>query len=135
MIAIISSATENAVFVYTGPRGERVPPDVVRVLIDPSVTSIPAYAFNNHKKLAEVELSEGLVEIGKESFAYCSHSITRINIPTSLRRICDDAFRGALRCHIHLNDGIERIGNAHSLAASSPALESRPSSPPSPRAC
>jgi hypothetical protein len=56
------------------------------------------------------ELSEGLVEIGEQSFAYCSHSITRINTPASLRRICDDAFRGALRCHIHLNDGIESIG-------------------------
>jgi hypothetical protein len=72
------SSNSADVFVYTGAGGAEVPPDVVRVLIDPSVTSIPVSAFNNYKKLNEVELSEGVVEIGKESFAYCSHSITKI---------------------------------------------------------
>jgi len=41
--------------------------------------------------LAEVELCEGLVEIGEWSFARCDHSITKINIPNSLRRINDSA--------------------------------------------
>ena len=50
------------VFVYTGNGGEIVPPDVRRVLVDPSVTSIPAEAFQRCKKLAEVVLCEGLVE-------------------------------------------------------------------------
>jgi hypothetical protein len=59
------------VFVYTGNGGEIVPPDVRRVLVDPSVTSIPAEAFQPCKKLAEVELCEGLVEIGELSFGYC----------------------------------------------------------------
>jgi hypothetical protein len=77
----------DEVFVYTGPRGEGVPVDVVRVRVDPSVTSIPARAFDRRKKLAEVELCEGLVEIGYNSFAYCDHSITKIITPTSLKRI------------------------------------------------
>jgi hypothetical protein len=97
------------VYVYTGPRGERVPHDVVRVRVDPSVTSIPAQAFYARKGLAEVELCEGLVEIGEESFEYCG-PITKIVIPTSLRRIRDDAFFCSLRTPIRLNDGIERIG-------------------------
>jgi hypothetical protein len=100
------------VFVYTREGGAEVPQDVVRVRVDPSVTSIPAYAFYRRKKLAEVELCEGLVEIGEYAFAYCYHSITKINIPTSLRRINESAFHCSLRCPVRLHDGIERIGVA-----------------------
>jgi hypothetical protein len=106
----MSSAPGERGLRLQGPTGGRVPDDVFRVLIDPSVTSIPAYAFFQCKKLAEVELCEGLVEIGANSFAYCGHSITKLNIPNSLRRICERAFRGSLRCPIHLNDGIESLG-------------------------
>jgi hypothetical protein len=63
MLSSIIAAAE--VFVYTGPGGERVPDDVVRVRVDQSVVSIPAEAFSYHKKLTEVELCEGLVEIGE----------------------------------------------------------------------
>jgi hypothetical protein len=104
-------ASSNAeVFVYTGPSGEKVPDDVVRVLVDPSVSSIPVSAFRFRKKLTEVELGEGLVEIGEQSFEDCDHSITKINIPTTLRRICRDTFSNSLRTSIHLHDGIESIG-------------------------
>jgi hypothetical protein len=57
-----------------------------------------------------VELCEGLVEIGKSSFAHCLHSITKINIPSTLRRIKDIAFVCSLRTPIRLHDGIESIG-------------------------
>jgi hypothetical protein len=60
--------------------------------------------------LAEVELSEGLVEIGIGAFNFCRHSIEKINIPNSLRRINDCAFSITLRCAIRLHDGIESIG-------------------------
>jgi hypothetical protein len=98
------------VFVYTGAGGERIPEDVVRVLVDPSVTSIPASSFSGRKKLAEVDLCEGVVEIGAYSFDRCDHSITKINIPNSLRRILDSAFCGSLQTPIRLHDGIESIG-------------------------
>ena len=106
-----SSTTDTEVFIYTGEGGLEAPRDVVRVLVDPSVTSVPANAFNARKKLAEVELCEGLVEIGAWSFAHCCHSITKINMPISLRRICDAAFSHSLRTTIRLNDGIESIGD------------------------
>ena len=83
---------------------------MVRVRVDPSVTSISASAFHLRKKLAEVELCEGLVEIGADSFRWCDHSIKKINIPNSLRRICDCAFINSLRTHIRLHDDIESIG-------------------------
>jgi hypothetical protein len=98
------------VFVYTGPGGERVPDDVERVLVDPSVTSIPAKSFERRRNLTEVELSEGIVELGEGTFAYCGHSITKIKIPNSLRRICDDALLESLRTPIRLHDDIESIG-------------------------
>jgi hypothetical protein len=72
--------------------------------------SIPAEAFERRKKLAEVELCEGLVEIGERSFLCTGHSITTINIPNSLRRICNQAFASSLRTPICLHDGIESIG-------------------------
>jgi hypothetical protein len=86
-----------------------VPQDVVRVRVDTSVTFIRAHAFEKRNKLTEVELCEGLVEIGNWSFAYCDHSIRNINIPNSRRRILWQAFSGSLRCPIRLHDGIESI--------------------------
>ena len=101
-----SIAVVAEVFVYTGPGGERPPQNVVRVRVDPSVTLIPDHAFNQRKKLTEVELCEGLVDIGDGSFRCCDHSITNINIPTTLRRINDYAFYHSLRTLICLHDGI-----------------------------
>jgi hypothetical protein len=106
-----SNAADTEVFIYTGEGGAVVPQDVVRVRVHPSVTSIPAYAFWGRNKLAEVELCEGLVEIGKCSFAGCDQSITNINIPISIRRICDAAFSISLRTPIRLHDGIASIGS------------------------
>ena len=105
-----SNAINADVFAYTGEGGAVIPQNVVRVMVDPSVTSIPAQAFFQRKKLAEVELCEGLVEIGNGSFASCDHSITKINIPNSLRRMNDWAFYYSLRTPIRLHDGIESIG-------------------------
>jgi hypothetical protein len=99
-------------FVYTGPGGESPPQNVVRVRVDPSVALIPAKAFYGRTKLTEVELCEGVVEIGSESFRWCEHSITKFNTPNSLRRIRNEAFSHSLRCPIHFHDGIESIGDA-----------------------
>ena len=104
------------VFVYTGEGGAAVPQDVVRVRVDPSVTSIPAQAFAQRTKLTQVELCEGLVEIGDCSFGWCNHSITKINIPNSLRRINNWAFTRSLRTPICLHDDIESIGNGAFMA-------------------
>jgi hypothetical protein len=58
-----SNAADAAeVFIYTGAATD--PFDVIRLRVDPSVTSIPDQAFYGRKKLTEVELCEGLVEIG-----------------------------------------------------------------------
>jgi hypothetical protein len=55
------SATDDAdVFAYVGEGGDSAPLDVVRVRVDPSVTSIPYKAFYERTKLAEVELCASL---------------------------------------------------------------------------
>jgi hypothetical protein len=113
----ISTDTDE-VFVYTGPGGERVPKDVVRVRVDPSVTSIPASAFCQRKKLAEVELCEGLVEIGDDSFGGSLHSITKINIPNSFPLF---GVRFVSTMTLNVSE------KAHLRTASSPTLGSRPS--------
>jgi hypothetical protein len=77
----MANAADDKVFVYISVRGAAIPVDVVRVRVDLSVTSIPARAFHQRKKLAEVELCEGLVEIGEASFGWCGHSVTKINPP------------------------------------------------------
>jgi hypothetical protein len=107
---MMSTNTNAEVFVYTGAGGAEVPDDVVRARVDSSVTSIHACAFDHCKKLTEVELCEGLVEIGGYSFWCCDQSIKKISMPNSLRRIEDCAFYHALRTPICLHDGIESIG-------------------------
>ena len=106
-VRMSSIAVDTEVFVYTGR-----PRDVARVRVDPSVTSIPNNAFRYRKKLIEVELCEGIVEIGHSAFEYCGHSITKIVMPNSLRRINSFAFYKSLLCPIRLHDGIESIGTA-----------------------
>jgi len=105
-----SNHADAEVFVYMGEARDAVPQNVVRVRVDPSVTSISAHAFFERNKLTEVELSEGVVEIGEYSFAWCDHSITKISIPASLRGIHNQAFKFSLRTPIRLHDGIESIG-------------------------
>jgi hypothetical protein len=101
---------DDQVFIFTGDVRAVIPDDVVCVRVDPSVTSIPFFVGRKYKKLTEVELCEGLVEIGERSFMWCDQSITKINIPNSVRRICDEAFSHSLRTPIRLHDGIESIG-------------------------
>ena len=86
------SSIDNAeVFVYTD--GVVVPEDVVRVRVHPSVTVIPEGAFDSCDALEEVELCEGLLEIGTRAFIHCN-ALTKIKIPSTVTRI----FWGYFQC-------------------------------------
>ena len=63
---------------------ERVPRDVVRARVHPSVTRISGEAFVDCIKLVEVELCEGLLEIGMGAFRGCN-ALKTINIPSTVR--------------------------------------------------
>ena len=102
-----SSSTNTDVFIYT--EGSVVPQDVVRVRVHPSVIRIPEHLFYEQKKLEEVELCEGLLEIGAKAFFGC-HSLKNIKIPSTVTAIGDSALGGRLQSQIRLHDGIESIG-------------------------
>ena len=97
------------VFVYM--EGEMVvPDDVVRAQVHPSVTVIPDRAFQYHQQLEEIELCEGLLEIGDDAFYNCE-SLNHVNIPSTVKTIGSYAFCGAPLLTLHLPDSIESIGN------------------------
>jgi len=99
------SSTE--VFVYT--EGSVVPMDVVRVRVHPSVTVIPEEAFQARKKLEEVELNEGLLEIGLEAFSECK-TLKKIKIPSTVIVIEESAFAECdMLEEVELSEGLLEI--------------------------
>ena len=105
------SANNDEVFVYMG--GDMVVPmDVVRAQVHPSVTVIPARAFFCHNKLEEIELCEGLTEIGNNAFQqsiYQCSSLKHVNIPSTVKTIGGFAFCFAPLQTLHLPDSVESI--------------------------
>ena len=105
-----NSTNNDGVFIYTGGGRDVVPPDVVRVRVHPSVTIIPEFTFKNYEKLEEVELCEGLLEIGNAAFFKCT-ILKRINIPYSVTRIGGYVFFGCYKLEeVELCDGLLVIG-------------------------
>jgi len=86
----MADESNTEVFVYT--EGISVPQDVVRVRVHPSVTVIPEGAFYERKKLEEVELCEGLLEIGKQAFFQCDLLTKITTIPSTVTVIHESAF-------------------------------------------
>ena len=98
---------DDGVFVYT--EGAVVPQDLIRARIHPSVTVIPDYTFQWRQKLEEVELCDGLLEIGERAFYDC-RALKNINIPSTVVLIGDNAFE-YVRASIQLPDSIQNIGH------------------------
>ncbi|MGI6033384.1 MAG: leucine-rich repeat protein [Coriobacteriales bacterium] len=75
-----------------------------------SCRKIAPRAFAYDVSLKEVELPEGLVEIGERAFVGCA--LETVTLPSTVRRIDERAFSN---CHklksIELNDGLEEIGD------------------------
>ena len=60
--------------------------------------------------MKEVELSEGLLEIGGDAFSFCK-SLKHINLPTTMRNIGERAFSGTNSLPtINLPDAIDSLG-------------------------
>jgi len=102
----------NETFIYMG--GDMVvPQDVVRVRVHPSVTVIQEKAFYQRRKLKEVELCEGLLEIGSYAFSGCwERGLKRISIPSSVRVIGSYAFNHCSELEeVILCEGLIEIGS------------------------
>ena len=105
---MISANNNDEVFVYMG--GDMVvPDDVVRAQVHPSVTVIPDNAFYYRNKLKEIELCEGLTEIGNHAFYSCE-SLKHVNIPSTVKTIGAMTFCGAPLQTLYLPDSVESIG-------------------------
>ena len=105
------SSSNNAtdIFVYMG-EGSEVPNDVVSVRVHPSVRVIPNGAFQDHKQLKAVDISEGVIEIGEKAFA-CTMNLDEIRIASTVKRIGRLAFNNTKARSIILPDSIESIGD------------------------
>jgi len=104
----MAEESNTEVFLYT--EGAMVPEDVVRVRVHPSVTVIPEEAFQLRQKLEDVELNDGLLEIGIRAFHKCK-ALKRITIPSTVTVICSRAFDNCRKLEeIELFDGLEEIG-------------------------
>ena len=104
------SNNNTEVFIYT--EGVVVPDDVVHARIHPSVTVMPEQAFHYHKKLEEVELCDGLIEIGNRAFSKCT-ALKRVKIPSSVTALHGHAFFSCLELEVvDLCDGLLEIGDA-----------------------
>jgi hypothetical protein len=97
-VVLLANDNDDAdVFVYTGIReGAVVPRDVVRVRIDPSVLAIPHRAFAHHHNLGEVELHDGLREIGPGAFS-CCRSLKEVQSSGGVESIGIGAFYSCVR--------------------------------------
>ena len=96
-------------FLYTGADGEAVPTDVSHLRVHPSVTAIPAEAFQGRRQLQYVYLPEGLQTIMEKAFFGCD-SLGQIKMPSTLNFIGDSAFYNTRLTSIDLPDGMESIG-------------------------
>ena len=111
------------VFVYMG--GDMVvPQDVARVRVHPSVTVIPDKAFYKRIYLNQVELCEGLVEIGESAFHYCM-TLEEVVIYEGLQERKEEAFAYCLSLiHINFPSTLRVIGNGAFRMSFHSALES-----------
>ena len=78
-----------------------------RLSIPSTVTVIARGTFQYCERLTEVELNDGLLEIGDGAFSMCS-ALKRVEIPSTVVRIGDRAFEYA-PVSIQLPDSIENI--------------------------
>lgn len=89
---------------------DRVPRDVVHLVIGGAITVVEAKTFQDYENLWKVELREGVEKIGREAFTYCVN-LTRVDCPSSLRTIDDVAFEGCYSLReVVLREGLRRIG-------------------------
>ena len=101
------SNNDADVFVYMG--GLAAPDDVVRARVHPSVTVIHPPAFEERRRLEEVELCDGLLYIGWQAFEGC-RELRRVNIPSTVSVINNYAFSRCWKLQdFEISEGLENI--------------------------
>ena len=98
---------DGDIFIY---RGGRAPQHITHVLIDESVDEIEDKAFENCRRLVQVDTHNSLRRIGKWAFRNCT-SLRRINLKFVVD-IDDQAFHACADLEsVEFGDKLETIGN------------------------
>ena len=93
---------------------EHIPKDVTKVICSNSLKRIVKSAFENHKKLEEIKLNEGLEIIDK--FAFYKSNLKTVIMPSTLKTIGEYAFEQCNKLEeVKLNEGLNYIGK-HAFA-------------------
>ena len=96
--------------VYYWNGKDKVPDDVVSVVIEDGVTEIGDYAFYMHFGLQSVTIPNSVTEIGREAFSSC-HSLQSITISDSIVSIGNSAFSYCKSLKsINIPDSVTEIG-------------------------
>lgn len=83
---------------------------IIKVELPSSIKKIGVKAFSRLKKIKEVILAEGLIEIEDEAFKDCEN-LTKINIPTTVEKIGKSAFQNCASLQaIELPKSIKELG-------------------------
>lgn len=84
--------------------------DIVRVVIEPGVTSIGEGAFGYCDTLEELEIADSVTRIGAAAFCCCI-SLTEVTIPAGMTEIGDSTFFNCLALsEVSIPDGVTEIG-------------------------
>jgi hypothetical protein len=123
------------VFVYTGPGGDDVPQNVVRVRIDPSVTSIHDEAFTNARSWPRWSCVKASWKLGTVPSFGVTTRLRRSSSPPHSRGLMIVPSHALFIVRFDSTMALKVLVHTHSVAASSPTLESHPSSPRSLSEC
>lgn len=112
--ATIDKKTQQAILTKYKGTGELLKDVVVPNAIEKDGIEYEVIQIGNGNKVAEFEgeitISEGITTVGQNAF-YCK-GITKVNLPTSLKQIQYQAFRGTTNLKsISLPKGLEVLGN------------------------
>ena len=112
--ATIDKKTQQAILTKYKGTGELLKDVVVPNAIEKDGIEYEVVQIGNGNEVAEFEgeitISEGITTVGQNAFYFC-RGITKVNLPTSLKRINWQAFRGTTNLKsISLPKGLEVLG-------------------------
>lgn len=85
--------------------------EITRVVLPDTIKVIAENAFSSCEALEQVNIPDGVVEIGKEVFSGCRR-ITELVVPDTVEKIDSGVFAGCLSlCSVKLPDSLTEISN------------------------
>lgn len=90
-VTFVTTNPDASGYVTTYRGNVVIPAQVTRNFATYNVTEIGDLAMFNNQSLYTLQLPEGIVAIGSQTFSHC-YSLTQVNIPSTVNRIGDYAF-------------------------------------------